>query len=64
MITPGTYSVKKSRRAAYSSFMAYRVLVVITLLICLAATVKAQDEPLYDEISVYVKLPYCGNGRG
>ncbi|MDM8003086.1 MAG: SPOR domain-containing protein [Bacteroidota bacterium] len=43
--------------------MAYRFLVVITLLICLTATVKAQDEPLYDEISVYVKLPYVGMGE-
>jgi cell division protein FtsN len=55
MITIGTYSVKKSRRG--------RLLVVISLLLCLTAAVTAQDEPLYDEISVYVKLPYVGMGE-
>jgi len=55
MTITGTYSVKKSRRS--------RLLVVITLLLCMAAAAKAQDEPLYDEISVYVKLPHVGVGE-
>ncbi|MRR21996.1 hypothetical protein EG830_03335, partial [bacterium] len=63
MMTPGKYTVKKSRRAASSYFTAYRLLVVITLSLCMTVAVKAQDEPLYDEISVYVSLPHVGMGE-
>jgi cell division protein FtsN len=61
-------NAEKYHRKRYSRLMPsvsalYRLWFLLVLLFLPAAFVIAQDEPLYDEISVYVKLPYIGMGE-
>jgi len=63
MTNSETYSGQKSRRLNSAVSSGYRLVLIFCLLICSFPLVSAQDEPLYDEISVYVKLPHIGVGE-
>jgi len=54
---------KGDRRQMPSVSALYSLCFVLILLFFPAARASAQNEPLYDEISVYVKLPYIGMGE-
>ncbi|MCU0457484.1 MAG: SPOR domain-containing protein [Bacteroidales bacterium] len=53
----------ENRRFNFTVLRKYRLLVALALLFFIYPATNAQDEPLYDEISVYVKLPYAGMGE-
>ena len=57
------YRRECNRRHKPSVSALCRLWFVIILFVLPAAFASAQDEPLYDEISVYVKLPYIGMGE-
>lgn len=57
------YRDKCDRRLMPSVSALCRLCFVLVLLFLPAASIIAQDEPLYNEISVYVKLPYIGMGE-
>jgi cell division protein FtsN len=57
------YMANTDRRLMPSVSAICRLGTVLALLLLPAAFATAQDEPLYDEISVYVKLPHIGMGE-
>jgi len=63
MTNSETYSGPRSRRFNSSLSSGYRLLIILGLFIFGSPLANAQDEPLYDEISVYVKLPHIGVGE-
>jgi cell division protein FtsN len=62
MTERGTYTGSKNSEPASPLLSLFRGLVLL-LLILSPFSLAAQDEPLYDEISVYVRLPYIGVGE-
>ena len=63
MTNSETYSGLKSRRFNSSLSSGYLLLIILGLFIFGSPLANAQDETLYDEISVYVKLPHIGVGE-
>lgn len=63
MKNQGAYTTPDNRSSILPVSREYHILVTLALLLFIYPAVIAQDEPLYDEISVYVKLPYAGMGE-
>ncbi|MRR19481.1 hypothetical protein EG827_04745 [bacterium] len=61
MTKPRTCSGKNC--SGLLSFVLSRAHLFLLLMLMAPSPVAAQDEPLYDEISVYVRLPYIGVGE-
>ncbi|MEZ5019256.1 MAG: SPOR domain-containing protein [Bacteroidales bacterium] len=57
------YTGLEKHRHIFPALKEYRLLPLLVILIFTCGPLAAQDEPLYDEISVYVKLPYGGMGE-
>ena len=65
MTERGTYSGSKCSGSLSPVITLHRwfLLILMPLLLMAPLSMAAQDEPLYDEISVYVRLPYIGVGE-
>lgn len=65
MTDRGTYTGSKSSGPVSHVIKFHRwfLLLLMPALLLAPVSLAAQDEPLYDEISVYVRLPYIGVGE-